>query len=53
MSLLLILPLLTPLNPPNKSGQLTLLPNSPKGDLTIAINPFTNPDFDNFDKNPL
>jgi hypothetical protein len=53
MSLLLILPLLIPLNPLNKLRQSPLLPNSPKGDLAIAINPFTNPDFDNFDENPL
>jgi hypothetical protein len=52
-SLLLILLLLTPLNPPNKLGQSPLLPNSPKGDLAIAINPFTNSDFNNFDENPL
>ena len=53
MFLLLILLLLTPLNPLNKSGQLPPLPNSPKGDLAIAINPFTNPDFNNFNENPL
>jgi hypothetical protein len=52
-SLLLILLLSTPLNPPNKSGQSPLPPNSPKGDLAITINPFTNPDFDNFNENPL
>ena len=53
MSLLLILLLLIPLNPLNKLEQLPLPPNLPKGDLTIAINPFTNPDFNNFNKNPL
>ena len=53
MSLSLILLLLTPLNPLNKLGQSPLLPNLPKGDLAIAINPFINPDFNNFNKNPL
>jgi hypothetical protein len=52
-SLLLILLLLTPLNPLNKLGQLPLPPNLLKGDLAIAINPFTNPNFDNFNENPL
>jgi hypothetical protein len=53
MSPLLILLLLILLNPLNKSGQSPPLFNSPKGDLAITINPFINPDFNNFNENPL
>ena len=53
MSLLLILLLLIPLNPLNKSGQLPLLFNSLKGNLAITINPFINSNFNNFNKNPF
>ena len=53
MSLLLILLLLTPLNPSNKLKQLLLLLNLLKDDLVIIINSFINSDFNNFNKNSL
>jgi len=45
MSLLLILLLLIPLNPSNKLGQSPPPLNSPKGDLAVAVNPFTSKPF--------